>query len=89
MQGELWHYLLTVAITTVLADAIVLEPLKRLFKTDGMIYHGLHCYMCIGFWVGLGMAIADQSMIYNPLSSAIVTSFLSYIIGNVIDRLSK
>ena len=84
-------YLVNLAITCLLADAKILEPVKgfiakslNLLETDSP-YQAMYCYMCIGFWVGLGRSVQN----HNMFESAFLTSFLAYVTSIIIDRINR
>ena len=56
-------YGITVAITTSKAG----DPLRRLFSLTNLGRIFIHCPMCVGFWVGVGLSFVGLTVIPGSL----------------------
>lgn len=79
-------YLTSLAITNIIAGSLIFEPIRNLFKKNEYLYHGIHCYLCVGFWTGLIL-----SFIYNTkhIESALISSLICYIFNTLITFFEK
>lgn len=52
----------------------------------GWMYSGANCYQCIGFWVGVIVAIFMQYNIYNIITLGCLSSFACYLVRGILVR---
>lgn len=75
--------LIAVGLTNILASAHSLERFKpKRFKI------ATHCYMCIGFWVGVLLSLT-QYRIGTWFVCGLVSSLLSHIFDIIITRIER
>ncbi len=74
---------IAVSITNILASAHFLEFIKpKRFDVS------THCYMCIGFWVGVALSFTQYS-IGQWWVCGLVSSIASQLVDSVLERLEK
>jgi hypothetical protein len=91
-------YLMSVGLTIILSDALILEPFKKILvkiyskildtveAENQSLWTSLHCPMCCGFWTGLIFGAITRHPMFE---AAILTSFFGYVTGVIIDKLSR
>ena len=79
-----FNYLLTIAITYYIVNAVLLEKIKP--KRPKWLAELLHCAMCTGFWVGCGVfgLFGAVKPLYIPLY-AVVGGLFAFITDIIID----
>lgn len=81
-------FLTTVAgATSIIVGSYLLEPLRQLIlRISGRLQSFIECPMCVGFWVGLFVAIPFG---INPIVGGLTSSFVSWASYTIIDAASS